>query len=119
MHGTVLRISRVAAAGTGRPWCPWRQAPASGCCGRNHELVRRSSGGGGFGEPRAQLRRRTASALECSSAASEVRSLTEATAFVPNVTECYIQVTLRCFSGILRSGKVLMVFFGYGDLSML
>jgi len=47
------------------------------------------------------------------------RSLTEATAFVPNVTECYIQVTLRCFSGILRSGKVLMVFFGYGDLSML
>ena len=47
------------------------------------------------------------------------RSLTEATAFVPNVTECYIQVTLCCFSGILRSGKVLMVFFGYGDLSML
>ena len=147
MHGTVLRISSVAA-GTGRPWCPWRQAPASGCCGRNRELVRRSSGGGGFGEPRARLRRRTASALECSSAAprqghrrrasSLVRGptpppvtpytvlilisyyfQTEATAFVPNVTECYIQVTLRCFSGILRSGKVLMVFFGYGDLSML
>jgi len=46
-------------------------------------------------------------------------SLTEATAFAPNVMECYIQVTLHSFDGILRSGKISMVFSGYGDLSML
>ena len=43
----------------------------------------------------------------------------EATTFAPNVTECYIQVTLHSFDGILRSGKISMVFSGYGDLSML
>ena len=46
-------------------------------------------------------------------------SLTEAMAFAPNVTECYIQVTLHSFDGILRSGKISMVFSGYGDLSIL
>ena len=39
--------------------------------------------------------------------------------FALNVTECYIQVTSHSFNGILRSDKILMVFFGYGDLSML
>jgi hypothetical protein len=47
------------------------------------------------------------------------RSSTETTAFAPNVTECYIQVMLHSFDGILRSGKVSMVFSRYGDLSML
>ena len=46
-------------------------------------------------------------------------SLTEAMAFAPNVTECYILVTLHSFDSILWSGKILMIFFGYGDLSML
>jgi hypothetical protein len=47
------------------------------------------------------------------------RSLTEATASAPNVTECYILVRLHSLDGILRSGKILMVFSGDGDLSML
>jgi alpha-glucosidase (family GH31 glycosyl hydrolase) len=45
--------------------------------------------------------------------------LTEATALAPNLTECYFQVTLYSFDGILWSGKVLIVFSGYDDLSML
>jgi hypothetical protein len=44
------------------------------------------------------------------------RSLTEATPFAPNVTECSMQVTLHRLGGILRSCKVLMVFSGYGEL---
>ena len=32
------------------------------------------------------------------------RRLTEATAFAPNVTECYFQVTLHSFNAILRDG---------------
>ena len=44
--------------------------------------------------------------------------LTEATAFAPNVTECYFQVTLYSFDAILRNGGLLMVFRGNGDLSM-
>jgi hypothetical protein len=46
------------------------------------------------------------------------RSLTEATPFAPNLTECYMQVTLHRLDGILRSCKILMVFSGYGDLLM-
>ena len=46
------------------------------------------------------------------------RRLTEATAFAPNVTECYFQVTLHSFGAILRNGGLLMVFRENGDLSM-
>jgi len=47
------------------------------------------------------------------------RRLTEVTAFAPNVTECYFQVTLHSFDAILRNGGLLMVFRGDGDLSMI
>jgi hypothetical protein len=41
------------------------------------------------------------------------------TASVCTVTECYFEVMVHSFSGILRDGRLSMVFSEYRDLSML
>jgi hypothetical protein len=48
------------------------------------------------------------------------KCLTEGfTATGGTVTECHVKVTVHSFNGILRDGRLCMVFSGYRDLSML